>query len=72
MIRALRRIFATAMTPPAKPLPPTNEQIADALGLLRVDLVRSDVVPVRSYVRRKPVNLKREALHEALRRAVAS
>lgn len=72
MIRALRRIFATAITPPAKPVRPTNEQLADALGLLRVELVRSDAVPVRSYVRAKPVNPKREALHEALRRARVS
>ncbi len=71
MIRALSRIFTTAITPPAKPLPPTNEQLADALGLVRVELVRSDAVPVRSHVRRKPVNPKRQALHEALRRAVA-
>ena len=72
MIRALRRIFATAITPPAKPVRPTNEQLADALGLLRVELVRSDVVPVRGHVRKKPVNPKQEAVHEALRRAVGS
>jgi hypothetical protein len=29
-------------------------------------------VIVRSHVRAKPVNAKREALHDALRRAVAS
>ncbi len=70
MIRALSRIFTTAITPPAKPVRPTNEQLADALGLVRVELVSSDVVPVRSHVRAKPVNAKREAVHEALRRAV--
>jgi hypothetical protein len=72
MIRTLRRIFTIAITPPAQPLPPTNEQLADALGLLRVELVRSDVVPVRGHVRKKPVNPKQEAVHEALRRAVGS
>ena len=29
----------------------------------------SDLVPVRPHVRAKPVNAKRQALHEALRRA---
>jgi hypothetical protein len=72
MIRALSRIFTTAITPPVKPVRPTNEQLADALGLLRVELVRSDAVPVRGHVRKPPVNHKQVALHEALRRARAS
>lgn len=69
MIRALRRIFATAITPPAKPVRPTSDQLADALGLVRVELVRSDVVPVRGHTRKPPVNAKREAVHSALRAA---
>jgi len=72
MIRALSRIFAKAITPPVKPVRPTNEQLADALDLLRVELVRSDVVPVRGYTRKPPVNHKQVALHEALRRAGVS
>jgi hypothetical protein len=73
MIRFLSRIFATAITPPAKPVRPfTHEALADALGLQRVELIRSDVVPVRSHVRAKPVNHKQVALHDALRRAMAS
>ena len=43
----------------------------DTRGLSRKE-PRSDLVPVRSYDRAKPVNPKREALHNALRRAVAS
>jgi hypothetical protein len=46
--------------------------IREALTPQRKEPARSDMVPVCSYVRAKPVNPKREALHNALRRAVAS
>ena len=41
-------------------------------GLSRKEPVRSDVVPVRTHTRKKPVNHKQVAVHEALRRAVGS
>jgi hypothetical protein len=46
--------------------------IREALTPERKEPARSDLVPVRGYVRKPPVNPKRQALHEALRRAVAS
>jgi len=46
--------------------------IREALTPQRKEPARSDLVPVRPHVRAKPVNAKRQALHEALRRAVAS
>lgn len=71
MITRLRRVIAQALTPPATPLPyPTDEMLAAALGLVRVETVKSDTIPVRSHTRKKPVNVKREAVHAALRRAV--
>lgn len=73
MLSRIRRVIAQALTPPAKPLPyPTDEMLADALGLKRVELVQSDTVMVPAHTRKKPVNVKREAVHAALRRAVAS
>lgn len=46
--------------------------IREALTPQCKEPVRSDVVPVRTHTRKKPVNPKREAVHEALRRAVGS
>ena len=60
MIRALRRILSGALTPPPVRSIPTDEQLADALKLVRV----------QSYTRKKPTNHKREALHAELRKAV--
>jgi hypothetical protein len=46
--------------------------IREALTPQHKEPVRSDLVPVRPHVRAKPLNAKRQALHEALRRAVGS
>ena len=70
MIRALRRILSGALTPPARPVRPcpTHEQLADALGLKRVETYSSAAsVPVRGYTRKPPANPKREAVLADLR-----
>lgn len=46
--------------------------IREALTPQRKEPAGSDLVPVRPHVRAKPVNAKRKALHDALRRAVVS
>lgn len=51
---------------------PTVLDDAPIAGLHCSKPARSDVVPVRGHVRKKPVNPKQEAVHEALRRAVGS
>ena len=72
MLSRLRRVIAQALTPPAKPLPyPTDEMLADALGCLRVETVKSDTIPVRQHTRKKPLNVKREQIHSALRASLS-
>lgn len=72
MLSILRRMFSATTDPDRtvrRPVP-TDSDLANALGLVRVELVPSDAVAVRSYTRKKPVNPKTAPLHEELRRAV--
>lgn len=57
----IRRLFAWPRPKPAPVTPRdfTDEELAEALGLTRVTLVRP-------HVRAKPVNAKREARHALL------
>jgi hypothetical protein len=57
MLNALRRILSGALTPPPVRSIPTDEQLADALKLVRV----------QSYTRKPPTNPKREAVLADLR-----